>query len=1089
MSEQLRKDIRDEIAEGRVVVVVGAGVSIAATKGASVASWDGLLKDGVRYCREVAGAPEQWANLRLAQIKTGETEELITAAELITTRLGGREGGEYARWLKESIGSLSIKDAVLLKAIGDVGAPIVTTNYDNLLEQATGLPYVTWKEPRKIDDFIRDKRQAVVHIHGHWDEPESVVLGVRSYEDILGDEAAQNALRALLSTRTLLFVGVGVAGGLSDPNFGALREWIAGVHRTSTHRHYVLVKDDEVGAARSLLRLEGRILPLGYGPQHSDLARFLQTLVSVQPPPTPPPAPSVALPDLTAHEQIYRRRLKGRYAEDAAYYVPLSGETTEAMARPVEPQTPRSARRRQIRAPAEYHEWMQSGQEIKRVKLANLQEGVGKYPCLILLGDPGSGKTTALENLAYQFADQLDQLPLPLRLSEFAPEMSVEDFIVQGWSGSLDANHWGCPELAANLAGYLKAGKLFFLFDALNEMPREGYKERTRALRHFIEQWHPKGNRFLVTCRVLDYGEELSGLQRVEVQPLNNYQILQFLQRELPENWQGLWEALTERGDDNRRLLKMARNPYQLTMMIDVFNEDGHLYQNRAGLMTRLTHILMDWEKRKCPPDEWLDADIQREALSVMAFEMQKRAGSGAVVKMPLVKTVMPQQVQLAPNWPPVASPPDQVLRLAASANIIEMSVDFTSVRFYHQLLQEYFAAHQMLKRDPAGLYDLWRWPWLASEMPKWERPDRSLGPLPPPPQTGWEETTILAAGLAVKNDDRLVRALVDVNPVLAGLCLHEGRAKVSRETRQAAIDALLSTIAQPEIALRVRIAAGEVLGFLGDPRIPDPRDLKAMIHIPAGEFLMGENPQRRIYLDEYWIDKYPVTNSQYRRFIEVTGHPRKPSYWNHPRFNKPNQPVVGVSWYDAMAYCEWAGKRLPTEAEWEKAARGTDGRTYPWGDEPPDHRRANYDVYVGKTTPVGLYPSGVSPYGAMDMAGGVWEWCLDEYQDDFYDQMKERNPFAKGDIIPICVSKSKRVTKLPKSLRLRKFIKLLYRMQIRITKVINNFTTVGTNRVLRGGSWNYIPYNLRVASRDRYYPVIRVNDIGFRCACPRLPC
>jgi len=463
------------------------------------------------------------------------------------------------------------------------------------------------------------------------------------------------------------------------------------------------------------------------------ITRVLLKKYNARPPEKSTPGQTVAIPDLTAHEQTYRRRPKERYEADAAYYVPLSGETTEATARPVEPQTPRSAHRRQRRAQAEYHEWLQSGQEIKRVKLANLQEGVGKYPCLILLGDPGSGRTTALENLAYQFADQPDQLPIPLRLSEFAPEMSVEDFIVQGWSGSLDANHWGCPELAANVTGYLKAGKLFFLFDALNEMPREGYKERTRALRNFVEQWHPKGNRFLVTCRVLDYGEELSGLQRVEVQPLNDDQIQQFLKLELPETWQGLWEALAKSGDDNRRLLEMARNPYQLTMMIDVFNEDGHLYQNRSGLMTRFTHILMDWAKQKCPPHDWLDADIQREALSVMAFEMQKREGSGTVVKTPLVKTVMPQQVQLAAKWPPVASPPDQVLRLGASANIIEMPVDFTSVSFYHQLLQEYFAAHQMLKRDPAGLYDLWRWPWLASEMPRWERPDGNYDPLPLP--------------------------------------------------------------------------------------------------------------------------------------------------------------------------------------------------------------------------------------------------------------------------------------------------------------------------------------------------------------------
>ncbi|NJN99603.1 MAG: hypothetical protein HC875_38625 [Anaerolineales bacterium] len=119
-------------------------------------------------------------------------------------------------------------------------------------------------------------------------------------------------------------------------------------------------------------------------------------------------------------------------------------------------------------------------------------------------------------------------LPLPLRLSDFTPGLTLEDWIAEGWGGSIEAGRWGAPELAANLEGYLEAGRLFFLFDALNEMPRDGYRERAAALRRFIDRWRAKGNRFLVTCRVLDYGEELSGLQRIEIQPLNDEQIHTF---------------------------------------------------------------------------------------------------------------------------------------------------------------------------------------------------------------------------------------------------------------------------------------------------------------------------------------------------------------------------------------------------------------------------------------------------------------------------------------------------------------------------------------------------------------------------------
>jgi formylglycine-generating enzyme required for sulfatase activity len=704
-----------------------------------------------------------------------------------------------------------------------------------------------------------------------------------------------------------------------------------------------------------------------------------------------------AIAALPAHEQAYRERIKARYAQEAAYYVPLAGQTTEAATLPAEPKAPRSALRRRQRAAAEYCEWIQAGQEVQRVKLDTLEEGVRKYPCIILLGDPGSGKTTALEHLAYQLSDEPDKLPLPLRLSEFRPGMTLEEFILQGWAGRPQAGFWGAPELAANLEGYLEEGKLLFLFDALNEMPREDFKEHSQALRRFIDQWSARGNRFLVTCRVLDYGEELSGLQRVEVLPLDDEQIQAFLRNELPDEWEALWQVLVEGEDEKRRLLDMARNPYLLTMMIDVYAEDGRLGGNRAELLERFTQILTRWARGKYPPDEWLAADVQREALALLAYEMQARASSGALVETDLVKSVMPDQVQTHSQWPLRPAPPDQVLRLAAGANIIEMPVDHSSVRFYHQLLQEYFAARELLKRDPGRLTELWRWPWLGEETPLWVRPERNYDPLPPPAPTGWEETTVLAAGLAAENDDQLVRALIEVNPVLAGRCLYEGQARVDQTVRGAVIDSLLLAIADAEVALRVRIAAGEVLGYLGDPRPGE------MVVVRAGKFIMGEGKeQHKLPLPAYRLGKYPVTNAEYGRFIAAGGYRDRrwwtkagwaakeeegwaePRWWDDSGFNKPNRPVVGVSWYECVAYCRWLSAetgqmyRLATEAEWEKGARGTEGWQYPWGDEFEAgwlNAREGEQV-VWATTPVGIYPDGVSPFGALDCAGNVWEWC-----------------------------------------------------------------------------------------------------------------
>ena len=369
--------------------------------------------------------------------------------------------------------------------------------------------------------------------------------------------------------------------------------------------------------------------------------------------------------------------------------------------------------------------------------------------------------------------------------------------------------------------------------------------------------------------------------------------------------------------------------------------------------------------------------------------------------------------------------------------------------------------------------------------MPLWVRPQGNYGPLPPPPPTGWEETTILAAGLAPQNDDQLIRALIPINPVLAGRCLHEGQAQVDKTTRQAVLAALLETIARPEVALRVRIAAGQVLGYLGDPR------LGAMVTIPAGEFWMGsddgennEEPMHKLHLPDYQISQYPVTNSEYAAFIEAGGYREKqwwtaagwqektkqkwtePRDWFDNRFNPPNRPVVSVSWYEAVAYCRWLSAatgrtyRLPSEAEWEKAARGGQDltglsnlpglpvRRYPWGDDfdPSRLNAAAGEQQVETTTPVGIYPGGVSPYGLFDCAGNVWEWGATRWL-----KWNDPKPY------PYDVTEDE----------------------------WSETYLVGTNvRVLRGGSWSLNnPDDFRVSFRSRYFPNVGNFTGGFRLA------
>ena len=191
-----------------------------------------------------------------------------------------------------------------------------------------------------------------------------------------------------------------------------------------------------------------------------------------------------------------------------------------------------------------------------------------------------------------------------------------------------------------------------------------------------------------------------------------------------------------------------------------------------------------------------------------------------------------------------------------------------------------------------------------------------------------------------------------------------------------------------------------ELMDSQTPPKVLDtPIDVEEMVLIPAGEVRLGtdnktdltfgtEADTRTVFVAAFYIDKYEVTNKQYAKFCSETGH-RQPKFSDDPRLNAPDQPAVGVNWEDAEAYAVWAGKRLPTATEWEKAARGTDGRLYPWGNA-YDPARGNFDDggnmdgssdgYAMTSAPVGNFTSGISPYGLHDMAGNVWEWVTEQH-------------------------------------------------------------------------------------------------------------
>lgn len=200
-------------------------------------------------------------------------------------------------------------------------------------------------------------------------------------------------------------------------------------------------------------------------------------------------------------------------------------------------------------------------------------------------------------------------------------------------------------------------------------------------------------------------------------------------------------------------------------------------------------------------------------------------------------------------------------------------------------------------------------------------------------------------------------------------------------------------------LVFTLKLSAEDKGGKLLEVIYPKPAR-SAMVLIPAGEFVMGydsgnsdENPEHKVKLDAFYIDKYEVSYKEYQKFVRETDYPSPEIWYNkeYKDFNKRDKPVVGISWEDAYNYAAWAGKRLPTEAEWEKACRGDSSFLYPWGDKKPDKSLGNFCSDIPEE--VKSFPEGVSPYGVHNMLGNVWEWCSDWYDENYYKQSAYQNP------------------------------------------------------------------------------------------------
>lgn len=635
------------------------------------------------------------------------------------------------------------------------------------------------------------------------------------------------------------------------------------------------------------------------------------------------------------------------------------------------------------------------------------------------------------------------------------------------------------------LARRLERGGCMLLLDALDEVVDPTARQRVVAEVNRLRTAHGEGNEILVTSRIAGFPGTLTGYRQLEVEALKEAQIAAFVHgwfAETPDaqarerRVEGLLQALGH----SPRMRALASNPLLLSLMTLLYENRWELPERRAEVYEECVGLLTaEWDHRRGVTRAPRFSPTQQQAILTEVAVCFHQAGTRVLERAELLAAL---EEALPACGCGGADPGEALEELMRHTGLLRQK-SRTSYDFVHLTFQEFFTARAFRQRGDteallahAGV-DWWRevirlYAGLEGDatllLERFRKADLLLaagcladarprdtasfrrsaeaivGDLQTLAQEDPTRRQEAADALADVGDWGAKDFLIDavsgegVEPVVALsalLALSQG-ADQATEARLLADQGRLLRLLHAEVPraaphLRTRIL--DLLERLGHP----------LAHVPAGEFRMGsdgdsadERPQHIVALAEHWIDRFPVTNAQYARFVEETGYRAAGDWRSTSTPGKERHPVVNVTWEDARAYAKWCGKRLPTEAEWEKAARGTDARRYPWG-EPWDGNKCN--VSGRGTTPVGHYPAGASPYGCHDMAGNVWEWVADWYDAGYYARSPRDNP--RG----------------PES---------------------------GSDRVVRGGSWRNDPDLARAAYRNRGTPDDRYDLRGFRLVC-----
>lgn len=711
---------------------------------------------------------------------------------------------------------------------------------------------------------------------------------------------------------------------------------------------------------------------------------------------------------------------------------------------------------------------------------------------MVVLGNPGSGKTTLMKYLAWGLAGQPDPQKFPAnRIPLFLPLRALDDF--QGSVADALRRYYARAMLglpADFFEDLLNTGGCLLLFDGLDEVADR--QKRLQAIQWIqAENGRNRNNTILVTSRYAGYRGEhrfdgdwmVLNIQDFRPEDRNQFIRNWYLQvetqqredsQEARDRGSDLASHLIAELDDHPDLVKLARNPLMLSI-ICVVNRTGTLPRQKTELYEKCMDVLLEeWDRSK-GMEVVLTATDARQVLRKLALWLHEEDERTHAGRDEVKAVIRPRLAEVRPDMKSedIENYVERTLLNVRDRGTVVVGHDIDQFGFQHLSFQEFLAADEIVKESLQHL--------LVENFGR----------------SWWKDTCLLAVGMddprfqkdfyedlfrSNEFEEQLAFALdcvratraprfklfyealaePEVSEIARSQCIMMLREIAGPENREELLEAIKNIPAALRedslhiLAITLRqIGAGQdyierVLKSIGQRAFAFPstvhppiysKDGTLLITIPAGEFTMGSNdhnsekPQRTVYLDTYRIAHHPVTNAQYRMFIEETGH-REPGFWEDDRFNQPNQPVVDVTWPDAQAYCKWAGLRLPTEAEWEKAARGEDSREYPWGPEQPDETRCNFDSNVDRPTEVGSYPEGASPYGCQDMAGNVWEWCQDWYGD--YNESDTRNPAGPDD---------------------------------------------GSDRIVRGGSYFNDSNGVRGAYRSNFEPSNRYYYLGFRCA------